>query len=373
MANGKGERRWGSLDVLRAIAVLLVICRHFENTGAGGMVFSGLLRWVSWVGWAGVDLFLSLSGFLISNLLFREFLATGRVQWARFLSRRAFKIYPGFYLLIALSISGVVAPVTMVEGASVVGELFFLQNYVGLLWPHTWSLALEEHFYIVMTILFVLPWRAEIVKSWPVVVGAFCLACLSGRVVTALFVPFDYNTHIEQTHVRIDGLFLGSLAGYLFNFYRQAVTNFIARRRRIYNCVTAVAIIAPFMRELEHSFFAHTVALTILSIGFAMLSLGSVCGAFEMSGRWRGVEQVGRCSYAIYLWHYAVLLRFLPQLESFLPYRLPDPLRFGIYVAASLCMGIAMTRWLEEPFLKLREKWLPAREFHATPKVVLGH
>src|SRR5688500_11771606 len=108
MATPDQERRWRGLDVLRAIAVLLVICRHFENRSEPGSPFAIFLDVTGWVGWAGVDLFLALSGFLISNLLFKEHAEYGRVSWWRFLTRRAFKIYPGFYFLIALSLLGIV-------------------------------------------------------------------------------------------------------------------------------------------------------------------------------------------------------------------------------------------------------------------------
>src|SRR6478609_2723951 len=104
MATPNGEVRWPGLDVLRAIAVMLIICRHFENFAAPGSAFDLFLTGTMWVGWAGVDLFFALSGFLIANLLFEEFRASGSVRWGRFLTRRAFKIYPGFYVLIAVSI-----------------------------------------------------------------------------------------------------------------------------------------------------------------------------------------------------------------------------------------------------------------------------
>ncbi len=82
-----------TLDVLRAVAVLLVFSRH--STGA-------LL--VSHLGWVGVDLFFVLSGFLVSGLLFREYQQDGQLLPGRFLIRRGFKIYPQFYLLVVVTI-----------------------------------------------------------------------------------------------------------------------------------------------------------------------------------------------------------------------------------------------------------------------------
>ena len=81
-----------SLDMLRAVAVLLVFCYHSEGTKL-------------FFGWIGVDLFFVLSGFLVSGLLFQEYQATHEIQPARFLLRRGLKIYPQFYFFIAATLA----------------------------------------------------------------------------------------------------------------------------------------------------------------------------------------------------------------------------------------------------------------------------
>src|SRR5215470_10370022 len=97
-------------------------------------------------GWIGVDLFFVLSGFLVSGLLFREHLTHQRIEVGSFLARRGLKIYPGFYVLIAVSVLASVAMHRALSAAGVLSEVFFVQNYRRGLWPHTWSLAVEEHF-----------------------------------------------------------------------------------------------------------------------------------------------------------------------------------------------------------------------------------
>jgi peptidoglycan/LPS O-acetylase OafA/YrhL len=361
MAAPGGERRWPGLDVLRATAVLLIVFRHFDDFAAPGSVGDLLLRGTMWIGWAGVDLFFALSGFLISNLLFEEFRATGGVRSGRFLTRRAFKIYPGFYVLIAVTAALWSSSDGWELAKNALAEIFFVQNYFYGLWLHTWSLAVEEHFYLLITLLFVLPWRGGIVKRWPWVVGIVAVGCLAGRVATGLSAPFYYDTHLQRTHLRLDGLFLGSLAAYLFNFYRSAVLALIAQQRRAYNLVTAAALMIPFAAKLETSFFEQTLGITILAIGCSMLTLGCVGGAFEfrLGAARRTVEKFGRCSYAIYLWHLPVAMIFLPEVQSYVWFRIPAPVMFLIYVSGSLCMGIAMTRWVEAPCLRLRERWFP--------------
>src|ERR1700761_2224153 len=83
-----------NLDALRGIAILLVLGNHFGY-------FSVWQR----MGWAGVDLFFVLSGFLISGLLFDEWQRFGSIDFRRFYIRRGFKIYPAFYFLLLITVA----------------------------------------------------------------------------------------------------------------------------------------------------------------------------------------------------------------------------------------------------------------------------
>jgi peptidoglycan/LPS O-acetylase OafA/YrhL len=127
------------LDILRCVAVLLVLGRH------------GLVEGV-WkeTGWAGVDLFFVLSGFLISGLLFSEYKRNGRIGMRRFFIRRGMKIYPAFYVMLLTTFIVAGAYGVHVPLAPWLREIFFVQNYKHAIWRHTWSLAVEEHFYIML-------------------------------------------------------------------------------------------------------------------------------------------------------------------------------------------------------------------------------
>jgi peptidoglycan/LPS O-acetylase OafA/YrhL len=123
------------LDILRGIAVLLVIFYH-------GTIQNPFTR----AGWAGVDLFFVLSGFLISALLFVEYKKTGSINFKRFFIRRGLKLYPAFYVfllltLVAESLFHHVRPL-----GTYLSEMFYVQNYGPSLWPHTWSLAVRSTF-----------------------------------------------------------------------------------------------------------------------------------------------------------------------------------------------------------------------------------
>src|SRR2546423_1538207 len=147
-----GVRRSASLDVLRAAAIFLVLGNHV------GSLTSHRFPWLrnfveAWIrgGWVGVDLFFVLSGFLVSGLLFREYQRSGTLDVPRFLWRRGMRIYPAFWtLLLATWLGFRWFGLPHTSGNALLAELLFVQNYASGMWNHTWSLAVEEHFYVAL-------------------------------------------------------------------------------------------------------------------------------------------------------------------------------------------------------------------------------
>src|ERR1700732_285133 len=125
------------LDILRCIAILLVIARHTYPR-----------IWIGKAGWMGVDLFFVLSGFLISGLLFAEYKKNRSINWKRFLIRRGLKLYPAFYVFLLATFLTQLGFKQVSGLSNYLGEIFYVQNYGPYIWSHTWSLAVEEHFYI---------------------------------------------------------------------------------------------------------------------------------------------------------------------------------------------------------------------------------
>jgi peptidoglycan/LPS O-acetylase OafA/YrhL len=165
-----------TIDILRAVAVLLVFCRHSEGA---------LL--VSRFGWAGVDLFFVLSGFLVTGLLFHEYKQTRSIRAGRFLLRRGFKIYPQFYFFLAASIALKFYFGEAPTLSSFAAEAAFAQNYAEGVWAHTWSLGVEEHFYLLLIAAII--WLAgrggeNPFAVLPKMAGLLSLGILTARVIT---------------------------------------------------------------------------------------------------------------------------------------------------------------------------------------------
>src|SRR5262252_1494496 len=173
------------LDILRCAAVLLVVTGH-----------SGIFFLTSKVGWVGVDLFFVLSGFLISGLLYSEYKKRGDISFRRFFIRRGMKIYPAFYVMLLATYVGQLlfwhAPPQ--PFSSYLREILFVQNYRFAIWGHTWSLAVEEHFYIALALLLLVlarysSNRTDPFRKVPHIFFLLGLLCLALRILTIQLTP----------------------------------------------------------------------------------------------------------------------------------------------------------------------------------------
>jgi peptidoglycan/LPS O-acetylase OafA/YrhL len=358
------ERRLLQLDVLRAIAILLVLGRHIHFP-AGGVIPRVWER----CGWIGVDLFFVLSGFLVGGLLFKEQLREGDLRIGRFLIRRGFKIYPPFYAMLTFTLLMFATGAKVWIGwQRVIGEALFLQNYLGSLWAHTWSLAVEEHFYLLLALLVAVllrrhPNSADPFRHIPWIVLASAIACLALRTVTAIRQPFHFTTHIAPTHLRIDSLFFGVFLSYAWNYHHARLIGLDARFRWIALPIAGAVIASTLLVELD-SRFMHTIGLTLLFLAF-----GAVLMIALTSQRWvhnppaRALAWIGFYSYSIYLWHvpfYAMMARVLAGRGYWT--------HVAVLVPGSIVLGMLAALVVEIPSLKIRDRLFPPRARAITKK-----
>lgn len=348
------------LDLLRFVAIFLVLGAHLRlPPGANECLAVWNLG-----GWIGVDLFFVLSGFLVSGLLFREYLKTGAVDIKRFLIRRGFKLYPSFYLLILVSLVVVIFEYHLVPRKALFGEVFFLQNYVGGMWNHTWSLAVEEHFYIGLSMLtvFLISHKKEQSNPFSKIPAIFItttIVCLLLRIANSSFrETFSQTTFLFPTHLRIDSLMFGVYLSYLWHF-----TGF---KSQIGKVPWYVLLCAGFVL-LSPAFIYPVSEYRLISIvGVISFYLGSGCLLLltlrlNSSPHWTlsQIGGLGRASYSIYLWHMAVQNWLWPLfikvfgIDSFAAY-------ISFYLLGSLLLGSAMGRLVEWPVLKARNRMFPA-------------
>jgi peptidoglycan/LPS O-acetylase OafA/YrhL len=241
----------------------------------------------------------------------------------------------------------------------------FLQNYAGGLWNHTWSLAVEEHFYLLLppilaVILAARPTSPFSAIPWlAAVIGAVCLAL---RIHTwTVADAYSHLTHVFPTHLRIDGLFFGVALAYVYHFSKDKVAPFVQRWRRVLSIAGACAFLPAFVFTLETSAFLNTVGFTLFSAGAAMLVVAVVETPDSESAVRRLQAFFGAHSYSIYLWHMPVALWLMPAFTTS-----PLPIYLAVYLAASLLLGTLMAVLVEKPALRVRDR-LFSRPAAATP------
>jgi peptidoglycan/LPS O-acetylase OafA/YrhL len=355
------------LDILRCAAVLLVVAAHAR-------IFSFTSR----VGWAGVDLFFVLSGFLISGLLYSEYKKRSDISFRRFFIRRGLKIYPAFYMMLLATYAGQLffwhAPPQPLS--SYLREILFVQNYRYAIWGHTWSLAVEEHFYIALALLLLVlarysSNRTDPFRKVPQIFLLVAVTCLSLRILTIALTPpgkFFTSSVMNLTHTRIDALFFGVLLGYLFHFRPETITNFCRPAlNRVALGILSVALLSCCYFFSRDDHFQLTFGLTFLYLGFGGLLIlclevrdiltGRVARIAEKVGT--GCAYLGTYSYSIYLWHAPFLVNVPVFLRKFVRVQLSGIASIGFYMLGSCALGIAMAKLIEFPVLRIRDRYFP--------------
>lgn len=288
-----------AIDGLRAVAISLVVGAHY-----------GLDRFVP--GGFGVTLFFFISGFLISRLLLQEYALTNTVSISQFYIRRFLRLAPALIVMIAIvsfvffMLNGFVVPSEISAG------MFYFMNYYLLIEGPTqmplgalWSLAVEEHYYLVFPALIAL--YGKHTKPLVLFLLSLCVAVLIWRIILVIRLHVPMNRTYLSTDTRLDSILFGAvLAVALQTEWRNRLQAVLVNQ-----FVVAFAILLlllsflyrdPVFRETLRYTIQGTALLSIfycalVAPGFSFIRKGLEC-SFAI---W-----IGKLSYAIYLWHNAV-------------------------------------------------------------------
>ena len=369
-ANQLSSRVHG-LDTLRALAIALVVLHHYVLFVSRADTFG----WVGEIGWAGVDLFFALSGYLIGNQIFAGLAGPQRFSLARFYGRRLLRTLPNFYVVLALYY---LWP-WFRDGAPMLPLwrfLSFTQNILlvpGSGFSHAWSLCIEEQFYLLLPacallIAAVRSSKTSLRWAWGAIILAFAAGMAVRGVVWTELVdgsarPMNhyYRYIYYSTFCRFDELVAGVALALLKNFHAGAWRRLTAHGNLALGAGSAVVAISFVLFLSDHYGFAMTVfGYPMLALGFALLIVAALGQrSLLRSLRMPGAQQLALWSYALYLTHKQVcILAAGPLAErGFGP---ESPVAIGVSLALSLLSGWLLYRLVETPFMALRERYLPS-------------
>ena len=364
-----------ALDGLRAVSILLVVLSH---AGLGRIVPGGL----------GVTLFFGISGFIITRLLLAEWQAWGRIDLPAFYLRRVLRLYPA--LLADVAAAGLVLlALGRPPGLAELGTaLFYGANYHILFAgyaepapgvPHPfvilWSLAVEEHFYLIFPALLLLGLRLRLLLplllagcalslGWRLVLQA---ACLGGGVGAGgpepglCGVAPAWRLYMA-TDTRLDAMLYGCALAWLCHPRpgREGPPAWL--RHPALAGLAAAALLAslawrdPAFRETGR----HAVQSLAIALGLGALLFSPALGLARRLLAWPPLLLLGRASYVVYLFHWLALVVACLILEV--------PLRDGPYPPLWYLLTLALTvgpvalvhGLIERPLVRLRRRLRPA-------------
>ncbi|MFM2078383.1 MAG: hypothetical protein RJA49_2273 [Actinomycetota bacterium] len=338
-----GHRR--GLDGVRALAVVLVAGVHTHPRIVPG-------------GSIGVDVFFVLSGFLITSLLLEELDAHDRIFFGRFYARRALRLLPALFGLLAVVMvwaTFVASPDTRHKAyMEVLAALSYTRNFTfwshvpGPLLGHTWSLALEEQFYLIWPLLLWLCVRPR--------QGAMRVVMVFG----AIFIVFGMlrGAHFQGPSLlfvqRPEALLLGSGLAMVRREHGAGWTGVrveaIARAAVIGGAVGLVALGAWNGADDMFSVGYTAAALLAAALVFGLVVLDGRGPSGWFTGRW--TVELGRMSYGFYLWHLPVLRWVDDRLVGRSAF-----VRIPLGLSVALLATIASYRLIELPALRLKERF----------------
>ncbi len=344
-----------ALDGLRALAVVAVLLYHGD---------------VGWIpgGFLGVDVFFVISGYLITCLLLSDWRQQGRIGFARFYLRRARRLLPALFLMLAVVClySVLFLPDTVSElRGQVIAAIAYVQNWWLIfhdvsyfvaagrppLLRHVWSLAVEEQFYLLWPLIlaFLLRrWGHDRTKVFGAVVG---MTVLSAILMAVLYTPYTDPSRVYfGTDTRAATMLIGALLAFVWSPWRLSVDTGRSAPLvlDVFAAVGLVGVVWFFLNAGEFDPWMYRGGFVLVALFSALLLAGTVHPAARLSPlifavpllRWIGVR-----SYGIYLWHWPIFMVTRPH--SDLPFT-GIPL---LVIRIGLAVGAAALsfKYVEEP------------------------
>jgi peptidoglycan/LPS O-acetylase OafA/YrhL len=333
------------LDGLRAVAILIVIASHF---GAGSIIPGNF----------GVTLFFFISGFLITSLLEVEVIENRHISIRDFYTRRFLRLAPALVTMLALSSIGYFAVNGSVEWGQISAGLFYYTNYFSISggsenmpFGPLWSLAVEEHFYLIYP--FVIAFLYRDLKHFLLPVTAVTVIVLFWR--CGLIIHWNASeayTHLA-TDTRIDSILYGAILALLL---RRDVS-FLDKPAVFFASVVALLLTFAIRGEFFRETLRYSIqGLALIPIVFSCI-LSNRFTFFRKVLQARALVPIGKISYSLYLWHMPASY-FCDRLIFLMPSSI---VRTALALVVTFVAATISYLFIETPFQRLRRRFSHAR------------
>lgn len=340
-------KRLSALDGLRTLAIALVFAHHIDQRALPG-------------GFIGVDVFFVISGFIITHLLLREHEQNGAISLGRFYVRRLLRLYPAFLLMVLIT-----APIAAIDqiGKPAEDSLFaltyltdFWANYQGglSLLLHTWSLAVEEQFYLIWPAILIFALR----RRWRI------QQVITPLILISLVITFAvYEAHIGRLHniqylptSHVAELGSGILLAVWLREGLPAAARILATEGAALLALVALVVCEFVLNNYWWSFPAVTLACWPLVAHVVTNESSGLTRFFSQ----RALVWMGRRSYGFYIWHYPIILLLDRSVSS-------SWLVAAVALPLTLMATVLSWRLVEQPVLRYKDaRW------HAPAKSEIG-
>lgn len=359
MQQSKEKTYFPELDGLRFFAFLLVFIHHAPLLGE--RVFWSTLRQY---GWMGVDLFLCLSAFLFTRLLYTEFQRTGSINIPYFYIRRTLRIWPLYFLFVAGMLVLTYFSEVKISSLRILGLITFTDNFFFafmstyrsvLFTGHLWTIAYEEQFYAII------PWALRSLFKLNSRTRAMILTGVLGfgLILRAIFiwlqVPYSAIWSLPFTH--FDSILFGLAIGLgILDPILKRIPVLLTALMGLM-CLWGVCLLP----NVEVVSWSLMLTYFLVGLGMGLIIYSVLQASHHISLRWissKPMTYLGKISYGLYMYHMACLGLFHYFLKV-------EDSNYWIWISASFILPLVVTiiisalsyAVIEKPFLRLKERF----------------
>ncbi|MCP3806405.1 acyltransferase [Paenibacillus sp. Lou8.1] len=352
------------LDVARSIAIIMVLVSHSR------MFFGKYdLQWLSYNGLIGVEIFFVLSGFLIGRIIIDTLITDN--SWGSlvtFYKRRWMRTLPLYFFVTFMLV--------LLGKDFHWSNIIFLQNFNAShlnFMPVSWSLAIEEWFYLIIPLLLILIFRTLKPKNGgrmfiSVCIAAILVITLTRIIYVQMYQPtWDFGVR-KQIFLRFDALLFGVILAGVKTYYKQFYSE-IEKKSNILLVTSIVGLVGCalfYVLYLEagkdymnHSFFGRTLFFSVITVvsGIMIISLESNKWINQLpinSAFYKSVTYISITSYAVYLVHYELFI----AVQKYMTDSSNLTRAFILILCIVVVYGVAylLNTYIEKPFMKLRDR-----------------